>query len=112
MGELVEVAVAAGGDEGGEEDGEVVAGVDEGGGEDGAETNTDGAEDQGDAEEEQQHGPGEGCLLAVKGGEENAGQDGGEDQCRKGDLVCGSPEFVGGGGAREREPVIGYCEGG
>jgi len=112
VGELVEVAVAAGGDEGGEEDGEVVAGVDEGGGEDGAEADADGAEDEGDAEEQQQDGPGEGCLLAVKGGEENAGQDGGEDQGRKGDLVGGAPELVGGGGAREREPVIGYCEGG
>ena len=30
VGELVEVAVASGGDEGGEEDGEVVTGVDEG----------------------------------------------------------------------------------
>jgi len=73
VGELVEVAVAAGGDEGGEEDGEVVAGVDEGGGEDGAEADANGAQDQRDAEEQQQHGPCEGGLLAVEGSEENAG---------------------------------------
>ncbi len=81
---LVEVAVAAGGDEGDEEDGGVVADVDEGGGHDGAEAEADVAEDERDAEEKDEDGPGEGGLLAVEEGEEDAGEDGGEDERRGG----------------------------
>ena len=37
-------------------------------------------ENQRDAEEQRQDWPGEAGLLAVEGGEEDAGEDGGEDQ--------------------------------
>ena len=94
MGEFFEVAVAAGGDEGGEEDGEVVAGVDERGGQDRAEAKADGAEDERDAEEEDQDRPGEGYLLTVERGEEDAGEDRGEDEGGCGDFVGGLPQFV------------------
>jgi hypothetical protein len=50
VGDLVEVAEAAGDDEGEDEDGCVVADVDEGGGHDGAETEADVAEDERDRE--------------------------------------------------------------
>ena len=63
MSDLVEVAVAASGCEGEDEDGGVVADVDEGGGHDGAETKADVAEDERDTEEEDQDRPGEGDLL-------------------------------------------------
>ena len=74
------MAVASGGDEEGEEDGEVVAGVDEGGAGDGVGADADEGEGEGDAEEEDEGGPGEGHLLAVEEGEEDAGEDGGEDE--------------------------------
>ncbi len=85
------MAVAAGGDEGSEEDGGVVADVDEGGGHDGAEAEADVAEDERDAEEEDKNGPGEGGLLAVEGGEEDAGEDCGEDEGGAGEPVVGAP---------------------
>ena len=99
---LVEVAVAVGGDEGYEEDGEVVAGVDQRGGEDGAEAQSDEGEGEGDAEEQNQDRPGVGDLLAVEGGEEDAGEDRRKDEGGEGDLVGGVPEVAGGGGAGER----------
>ena len=46
VGDLVEMAKAAGDDEGKDEDGRVVADVDEGGGHDGAEPEADVAEDE------------------------------------------------------------------
>ena len=58
------MAVASGGDEEGEEDGEIVAGVDEGGGGDGARPEADGGEDEGDAEEDEERGPGVGSCSA------------------------------------------------
>ena len=111
MGELVEVAIAAGGDEGCEEDGEVVAGVDEGGCHDGAKADADCAEDERDAEEKEQDGPCECRLLTVQCGEENAGEYGREDEARQGDFVGRVPEFAGGGSAGERKPVVGDGEG-
>ena len=87
MGDLVEVAEAAGGDEEEYEDGGVVADVDESGGHDGAEAEADVAEDEGDTEEEDEDGPGEGGLEAVDEGEEDAGEDGGEDERWAAELV-------------------------
>ena len=87
MGDLVEVAEAAGDYEGEDEDSCVVADVDEGGGHDGAETEADVAEDERDGEKKEEDGPGEGDLLAVEGGEEDAGEDGGEDERGAGELV-------------------------
>ena len=59
-GHAFEVAVAAGGDEEGEEDGEVVAGVDEGGAGYGVGADADEGEDERDAEEDEEGGPGVG----------------------------------------------------
>jgi hypothetical protein len=112
VGDLVEVAEAAGGEEGEDEDGCVVADVDERGRHDGAETEADVAEDERDTEEEDQNRPGEGDLLAVEGGEEDAGEDGGEDERGAGESVVGAPLFVGCRGARQRDPVVGDGEGG
>src|SRR5258705_11851845 len=106
MGDLVEVAEAAGDYEGEDEDSCVVADVDEGGGHDGAETEADVAEDERDGEKKEEDGPGEGDLLAVEGGEEDAGEDGGEDERGAGELVVGMPLLAGGRGARERDPVV------
>src|SRR5258708_21579060 len=112
MRDLVEVAEAAGDDEGEDEDGGVVADVDEGGGHDGAEAEENVAENERDAEEKDEDGPGEGGLLAVEGGEEDAGEDGGEDERGAGEFVVGAPLLVGRRGAGEREPVVGDGEGG
>jgi len=105
------VTIAVGGDEGGEEDGEVVADVDQGGREDGAEAQTHVGKDEGDAEEQDEYGPRVGHLLPVECGEENAGDDGREDEGGKSDLVGGVPEVAGRRGAGEREPVVGDGEG-
>ena len=87
VGDLVEVAEAAGDDEGEDEDGCVVADVDEGGGHDGAEAEADVAEDERDTEEQHQNGPSEGGLEAVNEGKEDAGKDGGEDERWAAELV-------------------------
>jgi hypothetical protein len=112
VGDLVEVAEASGDDEGEDEDGGVVADVDEGRGHDGAETEAYVAEDERDREKEEEDGPGEGDLLTVEGGEEDAGEDGGEDERGAGELVVLMPLFAGGRGAGKREPVVGDGEGG
>src|SRR5260370_4124016 len=103
VGDLVEVAEAAGDEEGEDEDRGVVAEVDQGGGHDGGEAEADVAEDERDGEEKDEDGPGEGGLLAVEGGEEDAGEDGGEDERGAGELVVGALLLVGRGGAGERE---------
>ena len=59
-GHAFEVAVAAGGQEEGEEDGEVVAGVDKDGAGYGLGSDADYGEDEGDAEEDEEGGPGVG----------------------------------------------------
>lgn len=84
VGDAFEVVVAAGSDEEMEEDGEVVAGVDEGGAGYGVGSQAHDGEDNGDAEEQDENGPGESYLLAVKRGEEDAGEDRGEDDGRRG----------------------------
>jgi len=106
------VLVAAGGDEGDEEDGEVVGGVDDGGGGDGAEAEADGGENKGDAEKEGEDRPGKGGLLAVDEGEEDAGEDGGEEEAVAGEGVGALPGLAGGVGAGEAEPIVGDGEGG
>ena len=75
MSHLVEMAVAAGGDEGSEEDGGVVAYMDQGGGHDRAQTQADVAEDERDAEEDDEDLPREACLRTMQRNEKDAGED-------------------------------------
>src|SRR5258705_1074607 len=104
MGDLVQVAEAAGGDEGEDEDGCVVADVDEGGGHDGAEMEADVAEDERNREKKEEDGPGEGDLLDVESGEEDAGEDGGEAERVAVGLVVGMPRLVERAGSMEISP--------
>ena len=69
------MAVAAGDDEEGDEDREVVAGVDERGAGDGPGADADEGKDEGDAEEHEEGSPGVGKLLGVQESKEKAGDD-------------------------------------
>ena len=72
----------------------------------------DGGEDERDAEEQGEDGPGEGGLFAVDEGEEDAGEHGREDEAVAGEGVRALPGLSGSVGAGEAEPVVGDGEGG
>src|ERR1700733_3641274 len=107
-----EVAVAVGANKGCKEDGGVIGHVDEGGGHDGAEAEADVTQDEGDAEEKSQHGPGECGLIAVDESEEDAGEDCGKEERVAGEFVGGAPGLVGCRVAGKRTPGVGDGEGG
>ena len=107
------MAVAAGRDDGDQEDEAVVGGVDQGGGGDGLGLDADQGEDQRDA----RRGPSSATqrwatCCGVEHGEEDAGEHGGEDE-DAGERVVVVCQRVRASAVRGRlEPVVGDGEGG